>query len=1055
MSHRHKIVFLALLTFLGFGPAVFAQMKFINPVRFTTEDGLPDNHVSHIVQDDQGFIWMATHEGLCRFDGSFMKVYQHDPAESSSLLYNRVSKVQADKGRIWVSTSVGISALDVAADTFVHYIYNKVGERVKSVPKDVLPIPGIYKDQMGEVWCGTRGMGLGRYNPETDNFDFFQYQGKEHLELLANPETVHMLLGIQENYFNDSIMWFGTNQGLLEFNRYTEEVEWLFFLHPDKEFELNQNVFRSLYQHSDSLLYFGNWSTHLFVFDPVTRSISTLPLKGQIYPFPGANDIKKKSESEIWISSTSGLRSYDLEKQEISLERRNDLKTNKLYGANLIDKNNRFWVYTHIGAVCYDPLLQQFEHGSYAHLNPDYWGFARSVLSRNDNQELIVCAQSALDLYHFDRRTRQWRIIPVPDKYYSERSNSLNTRQMVENPDGNYTINNLEGLFTLNPQTWEIKDFPFQPELEYNSIRAIFWDSQQRFWIGTYRDGLIRWDPKTGQSRNYQDALNMEGSPYTANMISLLFEDSNNNIWIKREKGFSLYLPDRDTIYNFLGPLDETSAFPSVIGFAEDRKGRIWMTSTQGMIGFVEMTHPEKGIVKKMDLTGVDPTIRWFTRPQKDINGDIWILSNNNLFKIDTETLEPQLYSYDYLNLDNEFFCFEALPNGELVIGLRGGIAIFSPHELQKNQELPSPYVTEIEVLDKKMSGDSSAILLKSLRLKPKENFFSFDFSAKGFTIPKQIRYRYRLKPFNEDWIDAKDRRFANYTNVPSGDYVFQLQAANNEGQWNEATYELPVFIATPWFQTWWFRIAGFLLLFGIGYSIYRYRIFQIRKEERLKSEFEKQLTNVEMNALRAQMNPHFLFNCLNSIDSYIIRNETKKASEYLNKFARLVRLILQNSRSNYVNLKDELESLDLYMSMESLRFRHKFGYEIKVQEGLEIENIDIPPMLIQPFIENAIWHGLMHIADSHKGKVALMIENQNGTLNCVIEDNGIGREKSAEIKRKKNKKGRKSMGMRITQDRIAMINKLYGSDTSVKIIDLKDDQGNAKGTRVELNIPV
>src|SRR4030095_13601090 len=132
----------------------------------------------------------------------------------------------------------------------------------------------------------------------------------------------------------------------------------------------------------------------------------------------------------------------------------------------------------------------------------------------------------------------------------------------------------------------------------------------------------------------------------------------------------------------------------------------------------------------------------------------------------------------------------------------------------------------------------------------------------------------------------------------------------------------------------------------ALAWWAYRYRIGQIRKKEQLRSQYEKKLANSEMSALLAQMNPHFLFNSLNSIDSYIIKNESGKASEYLNNFARLMRLILQNSRSNYITLKDELETLDLYLQMEDLRFKDKFQYEIKVTEGIDTSSIVIPPML-------------------------------------------------------------------------------------------------------------
>ena len=209
------------------------------------------------------------------------------------------------------------------------------------------------------------------------------------------------------------------------------------------------------------------------------------------------------------------------------------------------------------------------------------------------------------------------------------------------------------------------------------------------------------------------------------------------------------------------------------------------------------------------------------------------------------------------------------------------------------------------------------------------------------------------------------------------------------------------------------------------------------------------------MTALLAQMNPHFIFNSLNSIDSYIIRNESKQASEYLNNFARLMRLILQNSRSNYISLKDELVALGLYLQMESLRFKNKFSYVVDVQGDLDINATLIPPMLIQPYIENAIWHGIMCKTNGEAGKVELGIYKKDDNLLCTISDNGIGRKKAAELKERKSNSHKRSMGMQITKDRIEIINKLYNLNTSVRIYDLENENGEASGTRVELIIPI
>ena len=231
-----------------------------------------------------------------------------------------------------------------------------------------------------------------------------------------------------------------------------------------------------------------------------------------------------------------------------------------------------------------------------------------------------------------------------------------------------------------------------------------------------------------------------------------------------------------------------------------------------------------------------------------------------------------------------------------------------------------------------------------------------------------------------------------------------------------------------------------------------RFGVQQIRREEQLKLEFERRLSKVEMGALRSQMNPHFIFNCLNSIDYYILKAETEKASEYLNRFSRLIRLILQNSRKNQVNLKDELEALRLYIEMETLRFQGQFVYTIQIKNGLVPVDHEIPPMLLQPYVENAIWHGLLH--SSGIGRLDIILALEGHTLLCVIEDNGVGREYVQEMNANSRLKTR-SMGTKITEDRLELFSRLYHNEASVQIIDLKDKGGAALGTRVELTIPV
>lgn len=260
----------------------------------------------------------------------------------------------------------------------------------------------------------------------------------------------------------------------------------------------------------------------------------------------------------------------------------------------------------------------------------------------------------------------------------------------------------------------------------------------------------------------------------------------------------------------------------------------------------------------------------------------------------------------------------------------------------------------------------------------------------------------------------------------------------------------LPRSGASSWPSWIWGALAASAL--SLLLLLIRLGVHQIRREEQLKLAFEKQLSKVEMRALRSQMNPHFIFNCLNSIDYYILKNETEKASDYLNRFSRLIRLILQNSRTHQVNLKDELEALKLYIEMESLRFQGHFFYAIKVQKGLTPVNYEIPPMLLQPYVENAIWHGLLHSDRPGRLDIVLSLEEKN--LICHITDNGIGRDVSQQLNGQSSLKTW-SMGTKITEDRLALFEKLYDNEATVNIIDLRDTTGQACGTRVELSIPL
>ena len=248
-----------------------------------------------------------------------------------------------------------------------------------------------------------------------------------------------------------------------------------------------------------------------------------------------------------------------------------------------------------------------------------------------------------------------------------------------------------------------------------------------------------------------------------------------------------------------------------------------------------------------------------------------------------------------------------------------------------------------------------------------------------------------------------------------------------------------------------YYIIGGILLILIVLGVLSRWRYKRKRDREQMTTEFQKQLAEAETKALRAQMNPHFIFNSLNSINSFVMDQKHEIASEYLIKFSKLIRLILDNSRSETISLEKELETLKLYVILESARFDNKFKCSYKIAGDVNQSSVMIPPMLLQPFVENAIWHGLMQ--KEGEGTITVEIKKENEEfLNISITDNGIGREKAAELKSKSAT--HKSHGLKVTSQRIEMMNKLNSTGAKVSIIDLKDEQGNALGTKVELIIP-
>jgi two-component sensor histidine kinase len=396
--------------------------------------------------------------------------------------------------------------------------------------------------------------------------------------------------------------------------------------------------------------------------------------------------------------------------------------------------------------------------------------------------------------------------------------------------------------------------------------------------------------------------------------------------------------------------------------------------------------------------------------------------------------------------------------DGYLCYGGRNGFNIFHPDSLRKNSFIPPVILKRIMIFDEELKMDSSFTDLKKLKLSYKQNFFSFEFAALNYDHPEKNKYEYQLIGFDKKVVSNGTNRVFSYTNVPPGRYTLKVTASNNDDQWNNAGFEMELIIIPPFWATWWFKTIVVLVLVGSVFLFFRLRENRIRKEEARQTAINKQIAEIRMIALRGQMNPHFIFNSLNSIQHFITTREKEEALNYLSKFSKLIRKILENSRENTVSISNELQLLELYIQLEQLRFSNKFDYHISIDEKIDMENTEIPPLLIQPYIENAILHGLINKND--KGDLRLSLERSNGLLVCKIEDNGIGRARAKEIEHGKVAR-HKSLGIKVTEERISGLFELLDYKMEVVTEDLfeikqaSEETPQPAGTRVTISIPV
>ncbi|MCB0572203.1 MAG: histidine kinase [Phaeodactylibacter sp.] len=1040
------------LFFLIFGASmnqpVAGQALFQNPQILDESQGLPSSIITKIVKDHQGFIWIGTDKGLCRFDGSVIQLFLPQEGDSTSISGEIIVDILPDSitKKVWVATTANLSAFDMKSGQFRNFVALP-GQ--PNGPPDNFP-HCLFQDKKGRIWIGFRDNGLYRYRTETD--DFVQEFCPAALDNHDEPGC-QSVNDICADPANDNVIWLAS-KGAYRFNMATKQAERYLYPHPHQRTRELANSIRCIYAHTDGKVYYGVWYEGVFVVDPKSGAVShfepdCIP---QGYPFRRdvISNLYPRSDHEFWISSWKGLQLYDSKSNCVTQYWENNSREGKWYSVDYVDEAQRAWSASKgQGLLIYNPLVQQFQTSFYEKESSEMLCITRKILEDTLRNKLYVLAQAGQGLYVLSQATGKWETVLPPEGFNSREDSSFQGWDMTFLDNGKLFIVDDTGFFIYRPGARRLERFYLQSPKENARLRKVQKDHLGMLWVTGYGWPIQRIDLKQQSIYTFDDELKQVWPGRLG--ADHIEEDKNGNLWMRENNGLLVYLRDKNKFLYTPYQVGSTRAFRGMGHLEAGPNGDIWVATNQGYLGYAHADSAELGLIRL--YTRADGLIGKSVWMVKLLDSQLLVFTDEAIQRFNTTTRAFEAHFDLGYGLGKYDDACTRLASGALAVGKRKSIAFFHPEKLLINRELPKPYVTVFNVFDQKWRLRNDPNRPDTVFLSPRQNFFSFEFSAIAYNMPSDLRYLYQLDGFDEAWQDGTERKFAAYTNVPGGDYVFKVKAINNEGFAYEQPLTLFIHISTVWWKSWWFWLLSGLALLGIAWGAYRYKIGQVRKEERLKADYEQKLAGVELSALRAQMNPHFIFNSLNSIEYYIINNEQEKASDYLNRFSRLIRLILQNSKSTIVPLKDDLEALRLYIEMESMRFDNLFGYEVKIEAGLDMDSTLIPPMLLQPYVENAIWHGLMQ-KKGEKGKLDLCIRRENGHLLCIIEDNGIGRE-AARLLRSKSGALRKSFGMKITSDRISLLNKISKANASVHIFDLKNGNGLATGTRVELIIPL
>jgi ligand-binding sensor domain-containing protein len=841
----------------------------------TIGDGLSQNSINCIMEDDQGFLWMGTEDGLNRYDGYNFKIFRHNPWDSTSISSNTISALCQDrKGNIWIGTKdSGLNLFDRKKLTFLHFPNDPNNPHSLSHNS----IMCITEDQTGAIWIGTQGGGINQINSDSltrpSTFKRFMADAK-------NPKS------ITDNFVNAILedpsgrIWVGTEAGL---DLYDREIDG--FSHQTgktQDSDLKKiNFINCLYHDREGILWIGTNGDGLFR--------GRIDSAGKIQPAitqykHGDREQTGLSSSSIlslyedktghfWVGTENGLHLFDKQKEDFYCiqndpDKKQTLSNNYILSIHR-DRSDVLWIGTERGLnKCY---LQRKSFAHYKHnpqnpasLSNNYvWAFCEDRFGR-----LWVGTNGGLNRFLPSRKTFK-RYINHP-KYKNSISRDY-VLSIVQDEAGSLWIGtNGAGLDKMVLDgSGEVSRFihykhdstdPFSPASDY--IMSLYVDREGTLWLGTWEGDIDRLDPQDQNHDNprFKHILNVPDDAGTSGTaaVYVFFEDRSGGFWVGTD-GRGLLKMDKETgaFQSYQNdPSDPNSlSHNSVMAIHEDSLGVLWIATYGGGLNRFD---PIQGTFKNYTVDhGLPNNILYAIL--EDGSGNLWISSNNGLSKFNPASETFQNYTMEDGLQGYEFNSNAALKrqNGEFLFGGLQGFNQFHPDSMWSNPYIPPVYITDLKLFNQpvgigqavngKIPLKQSIVESPEIELSFRDNSITLEFAALNYLFPEKNHFKYIMENLDKKWSQVGDRRFASYSHIPPGTYTFRLLASNNNNVWNTSGAAINIHITPPFWQTLWFKSITLLCVAVSIIGIYLLRTAAIRNKNReLQERVEEAIKEVK-----------------------------------------------------------------------------------------------------------------------------------------------------------------------------------------------------------------